>query len=452
VNLTWRIVRKDQARLAWPLAGWITFAVGTTAWFGMARPPGYASTADIYLSWIGRLQGFGLGGGVLLQATVGVLLAAELVIEDPPSGTTAFWLARPISERRMLAAKAIGAGLLFAVGPALVLSPVWLAFGFGWPETLLAALEFVAWQLVITGPALALGVATGSRGWFALAAVGLWLLVVATVVTGKETEAGRSGWVDLRDLAVVGTLVLGAVLTLIRGYLGRCRAWAILVATLVVMIAVRLAWRRGEASAVAESRVGSAALVVSGQGRLEGGGDRLLEEALVRESAVAGTARRSTESRGRVLWEVPLREGEGVQAGSACARIVHLGWSEDRKQRRLVLYERDARLAFDYGVHRNTGTAEGRWRDKVKVDQFLLVNRSRGYAKSLTVHEVGAARMNSVMATARILEFAPAVPIGAEFARWDEGATLVKVRWTGGQGGAQAHPAAGRAGAGEGTP
>ena len=43
---------------------------------------------------------------------------------------------------------------------------------------------------------------------------------------------------------------------------------------------------------------------------------------------------------------------------------------------------------------------------------------------------VGTARMNSVLRRAGILEIAPAVPIGAEFARWDGGATILKVRLT----------------------
>ena len=424
MRLAWHIVRKDLARLTIPLGLWIVFVAGTTAWFGVSRPPTYASTADILSGWVNNLHGFGLAG-VMLQATVGALLAAVLVLEDPPVGTTAFWLTRPVSGARLLAAKFAGAGLFFALMPAAALMVVWLGLGFSWRESGLAALEFVCWQLVVTVPVLAVGVTTGNLGRFVFVALGLWLLVVATVVTGEEAKVAvalRNEWIDPRGAAIVGTLVLGAGLVFSRSYLGRRRrAWVLSALTLALMLGGRAAWERG-----AEPRADAAQPVVAAE---RGPGWTGTEELALRP-IVQRSELRLSGWRMRVLGEMPLLDGAEMRAGSERLRLVNLGWNEGRSKRRMVLQERDARLAADYGVQRNTGDYNERRSDVIKADAFFLVNRARGYACRLEISEIGTARMNSLRLTARIMEFAPVVPIGADFARWDEGATIVKVQCT----------------------
>ena len=145
MKLIWHIVRKDLARLTVPLGLWIGFVVVTTAWFGAASPPVSAATAEsanLLGWWINTMHGSGLAG-VFLQATVGALLVAVLVLEDLPMGTVAFWLTRPASGMRLLVAKCAGAALFFAVMPALALSVMWLAFGFTARETGLAKMPQV---------------------------------------------------------------------------------------------------------------------------------------------------------------------------------------------------------------------------------------------------------------------------------------------------------------------
>ena len=424
MRLAWHIVRKDLARLTIPLGLWIAFVAGTTAWFGVSRPPTYASTADILSGWVNNLHGFGLAG-VMLQATVGALLAAVQVLEDPPVGTTAFWLTRPVSGARLLAAKFAGAGLFFALMPAAALMVVWLGLGFSWRESGLAALEFVGWQLVVTVPVLAVGVTTGNLGRFVFVTLGLWLLVVATVVTGEEAKVAvalRNEWIDSRGAAIVGTLVLGAGLVFSRSYLGRRRrAWVLSALTLALMVGVRAVWER---------RAGPGADAAQPAVAVERGPDWTGTEELALRPIVQRSELRLAGWRMRVLGEMPLLDGAEMRAGSERSRLVNLGWNEGRSKRRMVLQERDARLAADYGVQRNTGEYNERRSDVIKADAFFLVNRARGYACRLEISEIGTARMNSLRLTARIMEFAPVVPIGADFARWDEGATIVKVRCT----------------------
>ena len=139
---------------------------------------------------------------------------------------------------------------------------------------------------------------------------------------------------------------------------------------------------------------------------------------------------RLAKMQARVLWEMPLRIEAVGRSGSSLARLLSLGWAENFTRRRIVLQERDARLAIEEGVGLNLGERAMRRRDDARVDAFLLVNRARGYARVLGLQEIGTARMNSLLLTARVLEIEPAAAIGPALNAWEEGAVLIKVRFT----------------------
>ncbi len=157
---------------------------------------------------------------------------------------------------------------------------------------------------------------------------------------------------------------------------------------------------------------------------------RALAEELSKDRTVPPGEIRMAMMAGRVLWELPLRVGSEGHAQSAHTRILNIGWSDDRSKRKILLQERDARLALHHGIRKNTGGRSERRRDADMLDCFLLVNRSRGYARAVEIGEFGAARMHSLRVSARVVEIEPAAPAGAELAAWDEGATLVKVRFS----------------------
>lgn len=138
---------------------------------------------------------------------------------------------------------------------------------------------------------------------------------------------------------------------------------------------------------------------------------------------------RLLQARARVLWELPLRESAEISVGSAFSRVLQVGWTDDFSRRRIILRERDARLAWQDGFGGAFGPAGSRRADEVRADCFLLVHRGSGYAAAAALQEAGVARMHAMMVSVRRLEFAPAVPDLGKLAAWDQGAVLVKVRF-----------------------
>lgn len=498
--LTWQIIQKDLRRLTVPLGLWVLFVGGTTVGFGLYPAPELAGNAADIGGWIDGLYGGGIAT-VLLQSTVGALLIAVLVLEDPPGGTTAFWLTRPMSNTRLLAAKVLGGTLCIAVIPALALALCWLGFGFSLRETAWAAGEHVAWQIILVLPALAVMSLGGGLGRFAIVALATWLVVAFTVIAIDAPSVRlllHPKWVDARGATMVGVLALGSFMTLVSSYhRRRVLSWVLWSVTLTLLIGLRAAtgenwtkapiqpspavedvrWERvrldGSTPVATLLTPGSdtagvwlaplaakvqttpavkdgktfelerapawgeaAALRVSGLERSTGplawnltlGGD--LAEELRRNPAVGPGEVRLAKMQARVLWEMPLRLAAEARSGAAYSRVVSLGWADNFSKRQIVLQERDARLAIGDGIGRSVGGRELRLRDETRADCFLLVNRARGYAHALAVREFGTARMNSMLLTARVLEIEPAVAIGPELSGWEEGAVLIKVRFT----------------------
>ena len=138
---------------------------------------------------------------------------------------------------------------------------------------------------------------------------------------------------------------------------------------------------------------------------------------------LAGSVVKMVRMRPRVMWEVPLRAGEEVRAGSSFTRIVELAWIKG--QRTVLLHERDARLSlvdklrFPSYYERRT--------DDAKVDCFLVVNRAQGFAQAASIDDLGVAHMNSLMISISSLR----LPGGerGQPAAWEQGATLIKVRF-----------------------
>ena len=259
MNLTWQIVRKDLMRLKVPLSLWLLFVVGMTMGFGLLPAPDDESSRRDLPGWISGLQGLGMAVA-MLQGVVGALLAAVLGLEDPPNGTVAFWPTRPISRARLFGAKLLAGFVGLGLLPTLALIVVWLGFGFTLRETMLAASEHLAWQLAVLVPALALAVLGGGLGRFLAAALGVWLLLVFTVVFGDASMTEHLLYptrLDPRGAALVGTLWFGCLGALGLAYARRqVAAWVIVGATLGAIVVVR-AWipdfgRRAMAPAKAE--------------------------------------------------------------------------------------------------------------------------------------------------------------------------------------------------------
>jgi hypothetical protein len=208
MNLIWHIIKKDARRDRGALAVWALLFVGQIALGAVARVRHGANLTD-----------FQMANAVMifLQVVMGYILVARLVHADPLLGTSSFWPTRPISARRLLAAKALGAVLLFGLLPVLLLLPWWLYCRFGGQDIWWTAVETVGWQFLMIAPAFLVASVTDDLGrlllWTLLLVVGLlsWMILLQTSRFVLFTSSGKaeSGVIFTR-LWLAGAIFVGA--------------------------------------------------------------------------------------------------------------------------------------------------------------------------------------------------------------------------------------------------
>lgn len=175
MNLTWHIVRKDLVRHRLAYGLWLALLLAKFVVLGLALSD-WSADAD----WFEQLQ---IGDVVLsvVESTVCFLLVGSFVLEDPLVGSGPFWLTRPISGRRLLAAKLLGVGLLFFVVPLALGAVAWSFGGVTGPQ-FLGQLKFSAFvQGAIVSAALVLGAISDRSNRFLLILLGAF--VAALVLT-----------------------------------------------------------------------------------------------------------------------------------------------------------------------------------------------------------------------------------------------------------------------------
>lgn len=158
MTLTWQIVRKDLFRFRWLLLAWALVLVVKNALFIYAS--GVFGAPD--LAWLAVLESYQIW--ILLSGCQPLLVfffVAAIVFEDPPAYRDAFWITRPVSGLRLLAAKLLAATLAFVVVPVLLSAVWWLACGLPL-ESILSlaanlALGYFAVVIIGTGVAAATG-------------------------------------------------------------------------------------------------------------------------------------------------------------------------------------------------------------------------------------------------------------------------------------------------------
>lgn len=173
MNLTWHILKKDlfRHRIAYGL--WLVLLLAKIGVLGVSL-----SDWSVDADWFEQLQ---IGDIVLsvVESIVCFLLVGSFVLEDPLVGSNQFWLTRPISGRRLLAAKLLGASLLFFVVPLALGAVVWLGGGMT-GEYFLAQLGFSALvQGMIVAGAFVVGTISDRSNRFLLILLGSLVAVVA---------------------------------------------------------------------------------------------------------------------------------------------------------------------------------------------------------------------------------------------------------------------------------
>lgn len=234
MNLTWHVVRKDIRRLRAPLALWLAMLllklVLLYSFFGPAAA--LQSTFESRQILLGSL--------CLLESTVSYFLVALLVLEDAPVGASVAWATRPISGARLLAAKAIGAALLFWILPALFALPWWWYTGLEAPDLTRAGWWIILLQAFIVVPAFAIAALTGKMGRFLLwtVAVALAIPLLFIIVNARREQTidlALEGW---RTDLVIAAVLLPALAAGVMQYLGRRPAQSAAVVTLGLLVAI----------------------------------------------------------------------------------------------------------------------------------------------------------------------------------------------------------------------
>ena len=244
MNLTLNIVRKDLVRMRLWLACWAALLVAPIlmgAWF-VGHNPFEKRDGDLQ-SEVAILTG--------VQVFVAYLLTILVLQEDSVVGTRQFWLTRPISRARLLAAKALSVLVIVGLAPVAVSVPWWLGCGFTAGQMTEAAGETLLVLTLAMLPAAAMATLTDS---FARAL--LWTVALAAVllfggffftVFNVGTLQGRrdASLMVTRCILAVGAIALGMLALVIVQFFARRRGgWVGAIATLMVIAIVTAArWR-----------------------------------------------------------------------------------------------------------------------------------------------------------------------------------------------------------------
>lgn len=207
MRLAWHIVTKDARRLWLPLALWgVLLTLQNATEWRLSHWP--AAEAD----GVERLKGLALMLK-FLGYFVGYILAAAVIREDPPHGSTAFWMTRPLSGARLLGAKLLGCAVLLGALPYAFMLPWWLA-ATDLDQVLPAARELLGWRAVTVAPAIVVAALTESAGSFlawtvAVQMSGVWSLVywqsLGPIAQGEILEKRAGGLALALGITLAGT-------------------------------------------------------------------------------------------------------------------------------------------------------------------------------------------------------------------------------------------------------
>lgn len=246
MKLIWHIIKKDFAHDRWALLLWagLFLVQGGLGLAGLQQGP---VDKDLII----QLQ---LASAVLilLQVVMGYILVARLVHTDAVVGTELFWVTRPISRCRLLAAKGLGALLIFGLLPVALLLPWWLYNDFTARDILWAAVETMGWQLLMIAPAFLVASLTDDLGrvllWTLLLVMGLmiWFVLLQSVNLNIRLSPDNAAGVLITRWTVTSLMVLmGATLISVHHYLTRhfVRSVVLVFLGLGVLAFVGRAWQ-----------------------------------------------------------------------------------------------------------------------------------------------------------------------------------------------------------------
>lgn len=195
------LARKDLLRLRGALALWLILL------------PLPAALTVWRASGLGHALSEGSGSLLIIAymalKIVGLLLVAQLALEDPLHHPDAAWPTRPITRKDLLIAKGTLAALGFVVAPVILLTLVWVAAGFNLADIAALALTQLAGFAVFTGGGLLVGAISRH-----LNQVLLWLLaacpafLISALSLYNRVPLTAAGWLMIAISLLIGGVII----------------------------------------------------------------------------------------------------------------------------------------------------------------------------------------------------------------------------------------------------
>lgn len=208
------LVATDVRRFRWPIAGWLILVAAAAALdrIGPGLDPGLVAPAARTLVLVPQL----LWLAVLLLS---VVLPALMVQSDPPIGSDAFWMTRPIDPVVLLLAKFVLAGALIVGAPLAAQTVLMAVEGVPVPSLARVLVESALFRLAILLASMALASLTRDVGRFVLLVIGAFAAfvlgaVIDSIVTGARSVALAPAIPEVRPIAD-GTYLLAGLAGLI---------------------------------------------------------------------------------------------------------------------------------------------------------------------------------------------------------------------------------------------
>lgn len=242
MNLVWHIVKKDLRKFAGAYGLWIVLLA---AKLGLALTMMEAGNPDPeWFKWMDNAHTV----AVVVESVVGFLIVASWVLADETTGSSVFWVTRPISGWRLLAAKLTGVVLFFVVVPGFV-PLVWQMYCAASPSVIWAEISRT-WltQGALAAAAFGLAALTGRSSVFVrtlLLAIALSLLASLYYSTLASAALPVPGTLvatrGMLATALFGLTVAG-VAVLQYGWRRSGWAWGVALLGLLAAVGARSSW------------------------------------------------------------------------------------------------------------------------------------------------------------------------------------------------------------------
>ena len=201
MNLTWHIIKKDLFQLRLPALLLVAILAGQVSISSLLL-----SDRSVDLNWFYQMGTF-FNLLVAVGLVVTYILVGILILDDSLTGTTMFWLTRPIAGGRLLGAKMVVALLVFGVLPLLIWLPWWLHCGFGIRDIVVASGYVLGLQALAVFPAFVLASLVDQLGRFLLLSLLLvfagWVALLNLATHAGPAELGMGGEVEDVKLVLV---------------------------------------------------------------------------------------------------------------------------------------------------------------------------------------------------------------------------------------------------------